>query len=68
VDQGLVDNNINNNTNSNSNKKPKKFKIKKNQSLSTLMTKNNFSKIKLQKKKENIVYLNGGRVIATMSI
>ncbi len=49
-------------------KKPKKFKAKKNLSLSTLSNREEFYRIKLKRRKKNIVYVNGGRVIATMSI
>jgi hypothetical protein len=32
------------------------------------MTKRSFSRIKLKRRKENVVYINGGRVIAAVSI
>jgi hypothetical protein len=32
------------------------------------VTKRSFSRIKLQRRKENIMYVNGGRVIAAMNI
>ncbi len=57
-----------NNNNNNNKRNPRNSKPKQIYYFQHYMTKSSFSTIKLKRRKENVVYVNGGRVIVVMNI